>query len=162
MKKSKHGIFIPVKVLVAVLSMSCQHQEPNSFEREAEVSPSAKATVASEPITIELYRDTPSVLPLDTTAAPVSAADAMTLGAQKGPMAYAQSIFDDNLVVEPWRANYVGSYGVMPTRQPDNGPFWYSFQVDPDADVFNDDDTRPIYEEELFWQGDDDDDDGGL
>lgn len=162
MKQSKRGMLIPIQAMVAMLSMSCQHHETKSFEREAEASPSAATNVVSEPITIEVYRDTPSVLPLDTTAAPISAADAMTGGAKTGPMAYAQSIFDDNLVVEPWRANYVGSYGVMPTRQPDNGPFWYSFQVDPDADVFNDDDTRPIYEEELFWQGDDDDDDGGL
>ncbi len=42
-------------------------------------------------------------------------------------MRYARSIFDDTSDVDPWRANYVGSYGVLPTRFNSEGPFLYSF-----------------------------------
>ena len=45
----------------------------------------------------------------------------------KVDMRYARSIFDDTSDVEPWRANYVGSYGVLPTRFNSEGPFLYSF-----------------------------------
>src|SRR5690242_15006906 len=36
------------------------------------------------------------------------------------PWVFAQSPFDDP-IVDPWQANYVGSYGVLPTRFQDHG-----------------------------------------
>lgn len=56
------------------------------------------------------------------------------------PLAFARSVFDDNSHVVPWLANYVGSYGVLPSRVQDKGPFLYSFDVSPDADILHDDD----------------------
>lgn len=35
--------------------------------------------------------------------------------------------------VDPWLANYVGSYGVLPTRFASEGPFLYSLPVNPRA-----------------------------
>jgi hypothetical protein len=72
------------------------------------------------------------------------------------PMAFAASVFDDP-IVDPWQANYVGSYGVLPSRFQDHGPFLYSFDLRKDANIFQDDD--------LAWPPDDDgrrdDDDNG-
>lgn len=59
------------------------------------------------------------------------------------PRYFSMSIFDPNLDIDPWLANYVGSYGVLPTRFQDKGPFLYSFDISPDADIFNDDDLDP-------------------
>jgi hypothetical protein len=47
---------------------------------------------------------------------------------------FARSIFDDTSDIPPWRANYVGSYGVLPTRYNDSGPFLYSFDRRVDFD----------------------------
>jgi hypothetical protein len=61
------------------------------------------------------------------------------------PWVFAQSPFDafDDPFVDPVQANYVGSYGVLPTRFQDHGPFLYSFDVREDDDDFrNDDDDR--------------------
>jgi|GEM_PF-5656557 len=48
------------------------------------------------------------------------------------PLAFAQSPFFNDGSVPPWQANYIGSYGVLPTRYAAKGPFLYSFDVDDD------------------------------
>jgi hypothetical protein len=60
--------------------------------------------------------------------------------AAKDPWRFNRSVFDDNSDIAPWHANYIGSYGMLPTRFQDKGPFLYSFDISPDADIFHDDD----------------------
>lgn len=69
------------------------------------------------------------------------------------------SIFDDGIDVDPWLANYVGSYGVLPSRIQDDGPFLYSFDVSPE-DVADDDDLNILDDDNRQIIEDDGDDDG--
>lgn len=55
------------------------------------------------------------------------------------PREFAKSIFDPTLrLTNPWQANYVGSYGLLPTRYQDKGPSLYSFEVKA-RHIFDDD-----------------------
>jgi|SRR5580658_6297583 hypothetical protein len=49
-------------------------------------------------------------------------------------MRYARTVFDDNSDIPPWRANYVGSYGVLPSRYAAEGPYLYSVRKTVDDD----------------------------
>lgn len=64
----------------------------------------------------------------------------------------------ENQQVPPWRANYIGSYAVLPTRFQDKGPDLYSFDISPDADVFHSEylDPDALDPDELFFNDDDD------
>lgn len=104
--------------------------------------------------------DLPKVAPTPTLAsveqAPIETVVDSPLAAKgNDPFKYARSIFDDTSDIEPWRANYVGSYGVLPTRFQDRGPFLYSFDISPDADIFHDDDFGPLDFEERWFDDDD-------
>ena len=50
------------------------------------------------------------------------------------PLLFAQSPFNMDPSIPPWQANYVGSYGVLPTRYAARGPFLYSFTFRVDDD----------------------------
>jgi hypothetical protein len=80
------------------------------------------------------------------------------VGSVTDPYLYARSVFDSDLAVPPWRANYVGSYGVMPGRYQNEGPLLYSLDVRPDADVFYNGYGPMVFDED-WWPGFGDDDD---
>jgi hypothetical protein len=67
------------------------------------------------------------------------------------PLEFARSVFDDNIAIDPWLANYVGSYGVLPGRF-GRAPFFYSFSRD--ADNFQDSDFAPL-DDDFFNKSDD-------
>ena len=49
----------------------------------------------------------------------------------EGPFAPADNFLDGAHEVDPWLANYVGSYGLLPTRFAKEGPALYSLDVHP-------------------------------
>jgi hypothetical protein len=158
--KQKEILIIVIGVsFMGLLPIGCQgNLEEDLAYTNVDASEYAQADSIGQNIVIDIRREVPTVLPTtpapQAVIAPVVEND-LPIESGVGPMVYAQSVFDDNIAIEPWRANYVGSYGVLPTRF-GRAPFVYSFGISSDADVFNDDDERPIYEEELFWRGDDD------
>ncbi len=72
------------------------------------------------------------------------------------PLLFYQDPFAGELQVAPWHANYVGSYGLLPTRYQDKGPSLYSFDVSPENAALEDNNLGPL---EFFDYGGDDDDD---
>ena len=57
--------------------------------------------------------------------------------------------------IAPWHAMYINSYGQLPTRFQDKGPFLYSFDLDPKASNLRDNNLGPL---EFLGDADDDDD----
>lgn len=122
-----------------IISVESNHVEstPQQIIAELPKAASTPTTAAVELAPIETAINSPLVANVDD------------------PFKYARSIFDDTSDIEPWRANYVGSYGVLPTRFQDKGPFLYSFDISPDADIFYDDDVGPMDFEERWYDDDD-------
>lgn len=120
----------------------------SSFGCLNEVEPSTKRPQiwAQPKVSVEVRREEPvlaaePVLEDELAVAPVAAAPVVApleipnmLPIEPGlydsgvDMRYARHPFADNSDIPPWRANYVGSYGVLPTRFNDEGPFMYSFE----------------------------------
>lgn len=113
---------------------SDHHQIPTLAKAEVEV-------------TMPELEQAPGPSPIAPAVSPIS-----------DPGAFIRNAFDDNSHVPPWKANYIGSYGLLPTRFQDKGPYLYSFDIYDDADIFNDDDLAPRHSRGS--RHDDDDDHG--
>lgn len=154
-------LIILMGVCLGFLPTSCQSNDVEYETEFAEIDASeyGLVEVPIQTITIDIRRDVPSVLPIrpapPSSNAPQAAFDTPV---RPDPMVYAQSIFNDNIDVPPWRANYVGSYGMLPSRV-NEPPFLYSFDISPDSDIFTDGQYGPVSDErEFFWRDNDDDD----
>lgn len=78
------------------------------------------------------------------------------LSVPQDPRAYYRDTFDEGPTVAPWHANYIGSYGLLPTRFQDKGPELYSFDVSPEAFTAKDNNVGPMID---FFDHHADDDD---
>lgn len=129
-KKNFFGLLAPL----LISSLGCQEETEgltkniDAQAKERKVSVEIKheePVLALEPIIEE---------PLASEALVAPIPDPVLTDEELGvDMRYARSIFDDNSDIPPWRANYIGSYGVLPTRYQDEGPFLYSFDVSRDG-----------------------------
>lgn len=148
-------IFLAASVLIA--TSACQHDEAHErLEEELQmtytaptVREEAPAPVVSEQTVVmeSPIPDSPAGLAAVVVDQPVAAPVAPRnpyLEPATDPHLYFRSPFDPHDDVPPWRANYIGSYGELPTRFQDKGPFLYSFDISPDANIFTDDDFGPI------------------
>lgn len=136
---------------------SCQDGEPGSEDMIIAGEP---AITAEELPEIQVPEAIPAPIPPVIAATPV-VAPVETLVIPPMPMVYepdyptpisdpavyAQSPFAD-VDVPPWLKQYVGSYGVLPSRFQDKGPFLYSFDIAPDADIFRDDDSHDHHDDD--------------
>lgn len=117
------------------LSHHQTHQETvDAIVVEIPVSAPAKQAAKAKPVSADL-----------APAAPIVPAPAV---------ADRPSYFGLDPSVPPWQANYVSSYGLLPTRFQDKGPFLYSFDVSPEAAASEDNVYLGPYE--FFTDIDDD------
>jgi hypothetical protein len=52
------------------------------------------------------------------------------------PSIYDGTVFGDIGGIMPWHANYINSYGMLPTRY-SKGPFFYSFKISPENNYYS-------------------------
>jgi len=149
-------------VMVIVFG-GCQVDERDKLSPEMASSKIASDHHEIPTLATENHEDTISEL----EQAPVAPPIAPEVSPISNPVAFIRNAFDDNSHVPPWKANYIGSYGLLPTRFQDKGPYLYSFDISEDADIFNDDDFAPRHsrgsrhdDDDKGSRHDDDDDKG--
>jgi hypothetical protein len=143
MKKAKfYGIVVPILLAQMLLLQSCQNEEDLGLENVSAIEKQKPQAVTSQTLTIERVTSPVNeiALPVNDVALPISVPEPVippyayhSPTPLTDPMVFARSIFDDNIPVDPWLANYVGSYAQVPSRFQDKGPFLYSFDVSTDA-----------------------------
>lgn len=132
-----------------ILPMGCHgNEEENIYQHQIsdnsqadDIDQAMEKTIVVE---VEKPKPTEDRAMADIENAPVAAvietAPGEIITPITAPMEFARSVFDNDLRVLPWHANYVGSYGILPTRVQDEGPFLYSYEISRDSDIFPDDD----------------------
>ncbi len=111
------------------LLTSCANNEPAMQEEIAATPKTSTTSTEAKKIAVEVIKPQQELSEAEPVVEQKLASETLIPAPLGG-----DDFMDAAHQVDPWLANYVGSYGLLPTRFQDKGPFLYSFDVEPDSD----------------------------